>query len=304
MKEKIKKILKNRILIFILGGIVFGTIGVSAATYFESNLVTYDNTESGLSSTDVQGAIDELYNFCIVSQTPASEQLIDKGDLGKDAYEDRYFFKGKNPNNYITFNGEIAGWRILSIESDGTIKIIKNKSIGEMAWNSSNTNNWANASLKTYLNGTYYNELNTEAQNQIVTKDWSIGAAVWDNNNLETQINNENSKKWSGKIGLHTASEYIRATSNSSCNSMQTYTYTCENDNWIYSNTDNYDYLWTLTPQSNSIQVLITYIYDSFGRSSPNSSNYMGIRPALYLSSDIKITGGDGSQSNPYQISL
>ena len=26
------------------------------------------------------------------------------------------------------------------------------------------------------------------------------------------------------------------------------------------------------------------------------------VRPALYLSSDIKITGGDGSQSNPYQI--
>ena len=230
--------------------------------------------------------------------------MINNGNLGKDAYEDRYFFKGKNPNNYVTFNNETAGWRILSVESDGTIKIIKNKSIAKMTWNSSNTNNWSTASLKTYLNGTYYNQLNTEAQNQIVTKDWSIGAAVWDNNDLETQINNENSKKRSGKIALHTASEYIRATSNSSCESMYTYNYTCENDNWIYNNTDDYLYLWTLTPQSNSIQVLLTYVDDSFGRGNPNSSNYTGVRPVLYLSSNIKIIGGDGSQNNPYQISL
>ena len=26
------------------------------------------------------------------------------------------------------------------------------------------------------------------------------------------------------------------------------------------------------------------------------------LRPSVYLSSDIKITGGDGSQSNPYTI--
>ncbi len=64
MKEKIKEIFKNRIFIFILGGLIFGSVGVTAATYFPSNDVTYDNTASGLSSTDVQGAIDELYNTC------------------------------------------------------------------------------------------------------------------------------------------------------------------------------------------------------------------------------------------------
>ena len=42
-------------------GLIFGTAGVYAATYFPSDDVTYDNSESGLSSTDVQGAIDELY---------------------------------------------------------------------------------------------------------------------------------------------------------------------------------------------------------------------------------------------------
>ena len=44
--------------------LIVGIAGVSAATYFPSGDVTYDNKESGLSSTDVQGAIDELYTTC------------------------------------------------------------------------------------------------------------------------------------------------------------------------------------------------------------------------------------------------
>ena len=38
--------------------------------------------------------------------------------------------KGPNPNNYVTFNNEEAGWRIISINSDGTIKIMRTESIG------------------------------------------------------------------------------------------------------------------------------------------------------------------------------
>ena len=64
MKQKLKKIFKNKFILFIIAAIFCGTMGVYAVTYFPSNQVTYDNTSSQLSSTDVQGAIDELYNTC------------------------------------------------------------------------------------------------------------------------------------------------------------------------------------------------------------------------------------------------
>ena len=64
MKNKFNKILKNRIFIFVLGGVLFGAVSVYAVTYFSSNQVTYDNGTSKLQSTNVQGAIDELYNTC------------------------------------------------------------------------------------------------------------------------------------------------------------------------------------------------------------------------------------------------
>ena len=62
--KKIKVFLKNNIKLFlgiIIGGIVFGTIGVYAAILYASSDVSYDNTTSGLTSTNVQDALDELY---------------------------------------------------------------------------------------------------------------------------------------------------------------------------------------------------------------------------------------------------
>ena len=121
---------------FITGLIICGGISVIAATYFPSNDVTYDNKESGLTSTNVQGAIDELYGVCTSEKVDVGGKdviVVDEGDgLYEDEYEDgRYFYKGGNPNNYVTFNGEKAGWRIVSIEPDGTIKIMRINSIGD-----------------------------------------------------------------------------------------------------------------------------------------------------------------------------
>ena len=180
MKEKIKKIILGYLPGFITGIIVCGSISVIAATYFPSNQTTYDNTNTELKSENVQDAIDELYTEC--TTIPAGDQIIENAGLEKDPYECRYFFTGANPNNYITFNNETAGWRIISVECDGTIKIMRIASIGRIAWDTSSTvgnNNWARpATLNTYLNGTYYNQLSNTAQNQIIEAEYGIGKVL------------------------------------------------------------------------------------------------------------------------------
>ena len=305
---KIKEFLKSYAIGLVFGIVVSGTISVIAATYFPSNDVTYDNNKSGLTSTNVQGAIDELYGVCFPPK--AGDQIIEDAGLEKDPYECRYFFTGGSPNNYITFNGEKAGWRIISVECDGTIKIMRNNSTGNNYFDlpgDSESNNWDKpASLNTYLNSTYYNGLNSIAQSQIVAKDWSIGAVTEDNNNLANQINNENSKKWNGKIALPTVSEYIRTNSNkSSCGtySLNNDNYnSCKNTGWM--DTTSVYYWWTLSPLSASANIYGHFIRLSGEIEFGYVSGEYGIRPVLYLSADIKITGGTGTQSDPYEISL
>ena len=305
MKERIKKVVFGYLPGFVLGVITAISISVIAATYFPSKDVTYDNKESGLQSTDVQGAIDELYGVC-TAKPPAGDQIIEDGGLEKDPYECRYFFTGANPNNYVTFNGEKAGWRIISVGCDGTIKIMKTTNINtsnSLAWDSSRSNNWARpASLNTYLNGTYLNSLSSEAQGQIVASDYSIGAVTSNNNNISSQVTAENSKKWKGKIALPTLSEYLRTNSNSNCKTFSLYdnnSNTCRNTTWMYYSNVTW---WTLSPIFDYSSGVFSVgsdgnVYDYFA-----NFTSIAVRPAITLSSEVQITGGIGTESDPYTI--
>ena len=75
----------------------------------------------------------------IKTKTYTSQEIKDifcngENDSGlyKDIYEDgKCTYRGSSPNNYITFNNET--WRIISIDANNFIKIIKNESIGSRA---------------------------------------------------------------------------------------------------------------------------------------------------------------------------
>lgn len=76
----------------------------------------------------------------------------------------------------------------------------------------------------------------------------------------------------------------------------------CTSTNWLFDIIVN-DYSWTITPiYPYSYAVLI------FGGEGHLNSNGAGgrpeIRPTVYLTSDVKITGGDGTLENMYKLSL
>ena len=313
MKEKIKKIALGYLPGFITGILFAGTISVIAATYFPSNQTTYDNSASGLSSTNVQGAIDELYNVCFPPTTGDgvldNTDIVTSGDgLYEDEYEDgKYTYKGANPNNYVTFNNETAGWRIISINSDGSIKIMRDEDINtsdSIAWDTSSSNNWNRpATLNTYLNSTYYNSLTSTAQSQIVTATYYAGGVTYNNNDMQDQISDEKGTTSNVKVALPTVSEYIRAGSNTSCKTFSTYNSnygTCKNSDWMYYSSSSW---WTLSPNSSNSRYVFYVRYN--GSVLDNSSAHatsLAVRPAITLSSDVQITGGTGTQSNPYTL--
>ena len=330
----VKKLFKNRLFIFVTTALIFCTIGVSAATYFPSNNVAYDNKSSGLKSTNVQGAIDELYGMCSNFPSETINKLINdvvtNGDgLYKDEYENgRYFYKGKNPNNYIQFaNGDV--WRILSIEPDYTIKIVKNDLLPAQRFDGANLrktgycsnfshgcNAWgklvffsnngigkvdSDSELNIYLNGQYYDSLDESIKNNIVAHSWNVGATETDSNgistNLTIKIADEKGYDWYGKIGLITLSEYIRVNSNmSQCGTiylLNNNVNTCKNTTWMNSST-----FWFITPNNYGV------FYGGGGISSQYAHNTtISPRPSAYLSPSTKFVSGIGTQSDPFRLS-
>ncbi len=275
-----------------------------------SNTVNIEFTKSGTlvaNVSDGKNTASSSYTVtifqnggdAILGQVP----IVTTGDgLYKDAYEDgRYFYKGKNPNNYITFNDE--SWRIISIEPDKTIKIMRNESVGKRSWNLlGEYNDWTfPASLNVYLNGIYLTKkLNSTAQSQILAKDFSIGTVGINEKNLSGTISSENSIKWNGKVALPTVSEYIRSNSNQSgCGSVYKLTSatTCNKTTWMYIEDD----WWLLTSDA-------TYGDDSFyvlSNGQLNTDNeivFYAIRPAVYISSTVKIAGGTGTSNDPFTL--
>lgn len=136
-----KKIyLKSNFKSLLIAILLFIGIWVYANVTFASDDVSYDNVSSDLKSTNVKGAMDELYKMCkgVINVGGQDIETVTSGDgLYKDDNEKgRYIYKGANPNNYISFNNEL--WRIIAIESDGSYKIIRNTSLDARAFDNAN----------------------------------------------------------------------------------------------------------------------------------------------------------------------
>jgi len=261
----------------------------------ENMTITFDFEQANGNGGTVGG------NISTIDDLIATEVTTGDG-LYKDEYEDgRYVYKGANPNNYITFNNET--WRILAVEPDGTLKILKKDSIGTMAWDTSNSNNWARpATLNTYLNSDYYNSLSSEAQTLIQTHSWGIGAPTYNNTDLAGQIAEENGTTWSGNIGLMSVSDYLRANTNTE----QCGNYSLNNSNSDTCKTTNYivptsGYYWTISRRASiAFFVFCVGSTGTVGYSDAYSSTY-SVLPALYLTSNIHLDG-EGTESNPYRV--
>ena len=219
--------------------------------------------------------------------------------LYADEYESgKYFYKGANPNNYITFNNET--WRILSIDSSGRIKIVRDELLPSRAWDSTISNNWDRPSeIKTYLNGEYLDSI-TVNKEKIVSSTWSIGGVTF-NNNLAGQIASENgTHSQEASVGLITVSEYLRANTNTEeCGnlSLNNSNYsTCKTTNWLFKN----DYYWTISPNSSYFGTVFS-VYNNGYLDAGTSIHTNAFLPAITLSSDISLSGS-GEALDPFVI--
>ncbi len=124
-------------------------------------------TIGSLSDTSQLSVVNQSFSDYLESiQSNNTETMFYDGTTDNNL---RYY--GANPANYVTFNGETAGWRIIGV-FDGKVKLIRANSIGNYNYDYNTSIHWygtyygANswvrpASLNTLLNNGFYQSSNS-----------------------------------------------------------------------------------------------------------------------------------------------
>ena len=249
---------------------------------------------------------------------------------------------GADPDNYVYFNcsdysnpssSTCELWRIIGImnnmesadgSSESLVKLIRNESLGLMAWDDGGSSNWS-GSLGNILNSDYLNRtgdysstgITSATRNMIETVIWKLGgpssvgatASTFYTAERGTNVYSRHPTEWEGKIALIYPSDYGYATSGGSTGRDTCLRYDltdwrsyseCFNNDWLYTGST----YWVLTPSAVYDYTVYT-VYNSGPISSTSRtdrSNYT--YPSLYLTSNVTITGGSGTESNPYTLEI
>ena len=341
-------------------------------------------------NADIEVTLDYVQNSSGTTPSATTPTIDVKGvdvalvTTGDGLYKDenyRYVYKGVSPNNYIKLGSDM--YRIIALENDGTLKVIKNEKVGNIpfdpgyeyalsgvkgansiegtryssvstdycyqnsgteekyygcnVWGSSATTLDSDgnhvtkmpisvggtlkdlpedeAYINTYLNGTWYNSLSTDVQNLITTHMFNVGSVECDvsSQTLDTDITQEGTYKWNGKVGLMNPTDYVKSNSNiDTCGTVYLSSYwggnyeTCKTTTWIYNDiANNANYPRTIVPVS-GISFNVWSVHSSIGyldNSGTYASNVVSIVPVFYLNSNITLTG-NGTSTDPYIPSL
>ena len=312
---------------------IIGGTGTSDNMYqlsIDIEIKNYPLTDGALTLSKLEDNKDNSGLYKILNAKDTTLQI------GTNENTVEYRYRGKDPKNYVKFNNEV--WRIIGIfpTDDGTgkienrIKLIRNESIEKDFWNSgSDVNNWAESALQKKLNSTYLTGLTGEAKLMIDNTKYYLGGyndyhiSSIQMYNYERKVGGSeyyytygtyvNPANWIGKIGLMYVSDYGYASGNceskalaSGVNYSDTTLQKCNDTNWLYNLKTGE---WLLTPYSKSNAKVYKlfeegYIQEYYTKYNSSYYNSQAVRPVLYLKSNVKITGGTGTNANPYTLSL
>ena len=213
---------------------------------------------------------------------------VQKGDSTKSIDgKPTYYFRGNVDNNYLKFDDGTI-WRIVRINEDGTIRIIKASNIGTSVFGSNAL--YSGSTIETYLN----NWINTTDYDVGITESTfcnDVSGNAYDRLKGGNSVNPTfacSSELLKLKVGLITADEavYAGVIADSSSPSYLSGLVS----GWVYTMTNSFG-------GRDSVNMMFV----GLGYQHGNTAN-AEVYPVINLKADITALGGDGTSSNPYLI--
>ena len=284
------------------------------------------------------GEVTQTTASTILAEYMEGSQLKADAPLNQIPDTNIYIFKGGTANppaNYVKFNcsnpsdtSTCEDWRIIGIYN-GQMKIIRVGSNGQptaptaptgftsIKLNTTTPNpGWANSSLKESLNTTYYNTLSDTAKGMIDKNgSWDVGPAAYNaiasgaytsaTTSGTVVGSTTHTTPWTGKVGLMALYEFLYATGGgdtcltTSGNDYDLGCGTAAND-WLLNTGSTF---WIISPSSDYVGYALNVTNGGYVRNSYVDNDYAAV-PAVFLKREVKITKGDGTSENPYELSL
>lgn len=265
----------------------------------------YNNNDSYLYIPNIN--CGDKYKTKNLHDTIISDNLVTTGN-GLYQINDEYVFKGDNINNYISINKVI--FRIISINEDGTIRIIeeKKKSENMTPWDDRyNIEKNANYGINNYyqnglssrirdkFNSIYKSDIYPdELKAYFIPRENCVGKrSITENDNSGTIECSEKTEPTSiSTIALY---EYLRASLDPNCTEIESES--CTNYNYFNSNLENF---WTLTADKDTSYKVYKISSGSVTLSSANNTSNLKI--VVNVNGDLPLESGNGSEDTPYII--
>ena len=204
----------------------------------------------------------------------------------------------------------------------------------------SGVNEWSQADLKDYLNTMYYGgtsvtcygssenstttcptgSLNSTAKSMINNYTWNTGAITTTTSAGILELYNaerdsipckmctsgdkcndtvERTTTWQGYVAIPYTSDYGYASTDESC--INSFSGLCKNNNWMHHGSAIYEGMWMLDPICHSARSSFAWFIGGLGNAGIGSASFAySIFPSVYLNSNVEITGGSGTSSDPY----
>ena len=204
-----------------------------------------------------------------------TQNLLDSSTDGTYNYMDGTYLKGNQDSNYVWFDGFL--WRIMGKNSDGSIRMITEENVTAIPWGSENTAlDYDNSHVNDWLNNYFYPKL--KDKDLLVNQTW-FSETITDETSTRTSCMN-NLSSVQKPVGLLSLDEYNLVNSNV---------------NYLM----NSQIFWTLTVYNTSDGWYISYKNTKYNYSITTAG---GVRPVVNIKSDVTITGGNGTLTDPYLI--
>ena len=226
---------------------------------------------------------------------------------------------GSVDNGHGTYEQRVKLISTTPVKIDGQTKV-------HWSGTSENNNDWTQSPLKTYLNTTFYNSIDSKYRGIIAPAKFYLGGAEhtdstyttkelfeYERKNANTESykyfhsNHATTTSWTGLVGLMYGSDFgYSAIQNESCKNTPLRSFntnSCPDNSWIWKLTNGASSTpsWTITQTSTINDVYITSNV-GLNNTANVSATALEAYPVVYLSENAEFVGGNGSEDNPYRL--